>query len=306
MNTITKAKLILDYSKTKDVYSDGDIENDILNIFKNENPEKKAEEILQNNPNWPMRYHLSPVRRNLLEWYEFNENASLLEIGAGCGALTGVFCDKIKNVTAVELSERRARIVAERHRKRDNLTVYAGNLNDIKLEEKFDYVTLIGVLEYAGKYTHSTNPHLDFLKNIKKYLKPQGKLILAIENRYGLKYWAGCKEDHTGRFFDSIEGYPDRNGIKTFGKKELRDLLGQSGFTNEYFYYPVPDYKLPTEIFSDDYLPTESHNLKNDTQPFFDFGQSREYLFNEKLAMDGIIQNDNFGFFSNSFLIIAE
>jgi cyclopropane fatty-acyl-phospholipid synthase-like methyltransferase len=66
-------------------------------------------------------------------------------------------------------------------------------LNDIKLEEKFDYITLIGVLEYAGMFTHTNNPTVDFLKNIKRYLKDDGTIILAIENKFGLKYWSGVR-----------------------------------------------------------------------------------------------------------------
>ena len=37
-----------------------------------------------------------------------------------------------------------------------------------------------------------------FLIKIKQLLKPDGKLLIAIENQYGLKYWCGALEDHTG------------------------------------------------------------------------------------------------------------
>ena len=57
---------------------------------------------------------------------------------------------------------------------------------------------MIGVLEYQGSYTNSENPYKDFLKKIKQLLKPNGKLLIAIENQYGLKYWCGAREDHTG------------------------------------------------------------------------------------------------------------
>lgn len=300
------AKLILDYSRDDDVYSDGDIENEILNVFKSKNSKKIVDDLLNNNPNWPIRYHLTPIRQNLLSWYDFNSFGSLLEIGAGCGAITGIFCDKLKNVTAIELSKRRAEIIANRHGDKDNLTVYAGNLNDIKIEEKFDYVTLIGVLEYAGKYTHTDNPFVDFLKNVKKYLKDDGTLIVAIENRFGLKYWAGAREDHTGRFFDSIEGYPGRKEVQTFGKEEIIDIFKEAGFKKFNFYYPMPDYKLPVEIFSDQYLPTLNHNIVPGIFPAQDFSNQREILFNEKLAMDNVVKNKQFDFFANSFLIFVK
>ena len=36
---------------------------------------------------------LSVIRENVLEWFEFKEGASLLEVGSGCGALTGLTAD---------------------------------------------------------------------------------------------------------------------------------------------------------------------------------------------------------------------
>lgn len=306
MKNEKNAKLILDYVQDEDIYSDGNVENEILDIFKGKNSEQKVREILNNNPSWAMRYHLSPVRGNLLSWFDFNPSSSLLEVGAGCGAVTGIFCDKLKSVVAIELSKRRAEIVINRHKNSKNLTVYAGNLNDIKLNEKFDYITLIGVLEYAGKFTHTKDPFVDFLKNVRKNLKKNGTIIIAIENRFGLKYWSGVKEDHTGRLFDSIENYPNKEGIETFGKEEIKNILKKAGFQENYFYYPMPDYKLPIEIFSDLYLPTKNHNISSGMFPFQDFLNSRDFLFNEKLAMDSIIKNNQFDFFANSFLIFAK
>ncbi|MDX9856090.1 MAG: methyltransferase domain-containing protein [Candidatus Moranbacteria bacterium] len=293
-------------SMVDDRYSDGSVEDNMLKLFKGESSTTDMENIINNNPSWPERYHLSPVRKNLLDWYDFSKEATLLEVGVGCGAVTEVFTQKLSKVVGVELSKKRAEITAERHKYRDNLTIYAGNLNDIEIDEKFDYVTSIGVLEYAGKYTHTSNPFLDFIFKMKGYLKDGGILIIAIENKFGLKYWAGAKEDHTGKFFDSIENYPSKKGVKTFGKKEISDLLYEAGFSDLKFYYPMPDYKLPIEIFSDEYLPTMNHNIRMGMFPVRDYSKEREFLFNEKLAMDNIIQNGQFDFFANSFLIFAK
>jgi SAM-dependent methyltransferase len=304
----TVQKIALSDPGFSPVYSDGDIEDVILEIYSAGDSEKKVDEILrQDNIEWALRYHFSPDRENLLSWYPFDKNKTLLEIGAGCGALTGVFCDGVKQVTAVELSERRAKIITARHNKRENLTVYAGNLNDFSSQEKFDYVTLIGVLEYAGRFTNSKNPFVDFLKKIKKdFLKEGGTLIIAIENKFGLKYWSGAREDHTGRFFDSMEGYQEKTGVETFGKQELKEMFQLVGFSESEFYYPLPDYKLPTEIFSDEYLPSENHLIRPGIFPAEDYARVREILFDEKLVMQEIVKNKNFDFFSNSFLIFVK
>lgn len=292
-------KINLNFYKGKDSYSDGDIENDILDIVRNNTD---FTDILRKDDRWAVLYHLTPLRRNLLEWYDFDKNADLLEIGAGCGALTNLFCEKVKHVTAVELSKRRAEIISNVTKDKNNLEIIVGNLNDIVFDKKFDYITLIGVLEYAGRFTKTEDPFKDFLLQIKKSLKPGGVLIIAIENKFGLKYWSGAREDHSGRFFDSIENYPENTGVETFGKYELEELIKESGFINSEFYYPMPDYKIPKQIFSDEHTPSVGQLV--DVSPNYD--NNRLSLFNEKFAMNNIILNKKFDFFANSFLVFCE
>jgi len=292
------ARLNLDYYSGQDHYSDGDIEEELLTIVQNHS---EFDEILANDNRWPILYHLSPIRHNIINWYPFGENASCLEIGGGCGAITGALCNKLETVKVVELSKRRSTINYERHKSYDNLEIIVGNLNDIKFEKKFDYITLNGVLEYAGSFTNTSEPYKDFLKQIKKYLKPDGKLIIAIENRYGLKYFAGAKEDHTEKMFDGLTGYERNDTVRTFGKVELEKLLEMSGYSNQTFYYPHPDYKMPMEIYSQDWLPSHYSMLS----PAPNFDSERYDLFDETRAFQGIIENNQFEFFANSFLVIC-
>lgn len=290
------AKLNLNFYSGEDFYSDGDIENELLEIVKSG---KDVEEVLANDNRWPVLYHLSPIRQNIINWYPFKKETSLLEIGGGCGAITGVLCKSVADVKVVELSKRRATINLERHKAYQNLEIIVGNLNDIQFEQKFDYITLIGVLEYAGSFTKTDKPYRDFLKKIKTYLKDNGKLLIAIENRYGLKYFAGAKEDHTGIEFDSITGYIGNESVRTFGKRELEDLLHAAGFGKLNFYYPHPDYKMPFEIYSDDFLPQASTVLTSSSN----YDQERFDLFNESIAYSGIIDNSIYAFFANSFFV---
>ena len=292
------AKINLDFYTGTDFYSDGDIEDELLEIVKETDD---YEDVLANDDRWPILYHLSPIRQNIINWYPFKENTSCLEIGGGCGAITGALCESLSEVKVVELSKRRASIIYERHKAFDNLEIIVGNLNDIKFDQKFDYITLNGVLEYAGSFTNTDEPYKDFLKQIKQYLKPDGKLIIAIENRYGLKYFAGAKEDHTGKEFDRITGYVGNKNVSTFGKKELEELLEKSGYPQQEFYYPHPDYKMPMEIYSQYKLPSSQDVL----HPAPNFDNERYELFDETLAFQGIIANGQYEFFANSFLVIC-
>lgn len=292
-------KVNYDFYTGTDSYCDGEIEKDIINYLK-EYGENGYKKIFEKDISWPVFYHITPIRKNILNWYPFKENAEVLEIGAGMGAITGVLCDKAHKVTSVELSKQRATAIMERCKDKENLEIIVGNFNDIKFNKKFDYITLIGVLEYAPLYTNTENPFHDFLIQIKSLLKEDGKLLIAIENQFGMKYFSGAEEDHTGVVFDGITGYSNKNGIRTFGKEELKKILENAGFKYNKFYYPLPDYKLPNVIFSEDYIPSKTDL---DKYELYLSNQNTKVKFDEKKAYEEIIKNNQFEFFANSFFI---
>lgn len=292
-------KVNYDFYKGEDLYSDGNIENEIIEYAKKY---KNVDEIFKKDIRWPVFYHLTPIRKNILNWYPFKKDSSVLEIGAGMGAITEALCEKCKEVVSVELSKNRATSIAERNKDKENLEIIVGNLNDVDFKgKKFDYITLIGVFEYAALYTNTENPYDDFLNNIKKLLKEDGKLLIAIENKFGMKYFVGAPEDHTNVQYDGITGYTSGAKVRTFGKQEIKEILNRNNFINTKFYYPLPDYKLPSLIFSDEYLPTEETIEKY--IPYYYEGSSIE--FDEIKAYKEIIKNNMFDFFANSFFIEA-
>lgn len=86
---VGKVVLKLDYYQGIDLYSDGPVEDELLEIVKTR-PEADYPQIIAEKASWPVLYHLSPVRKNLVEWIAFQkETDTVLEIGSGLGALTG-------------------------------------------------------------------------------------------------------------------------------------------------------------------------------------------------------------------------
>lgn len=303
MQRVGEVLFNLDFYNGEDSYSDGPIEDELLELVKTYN-EDELLSLIYEDSRWPILYHLSPIRRNLIDWIPMRPSSSVLEIGAGCGALTKSLCEKAEKVVSVELSKKRAEILAYRNQEFRNLEVRVGNFSEMPFEkEGFDYITLIGVLEYAETFLKKGNKsHTVFLNQICEILKPDGELWLAIENKFGLKYWAGAPEDHTGHLFDGLENYPHNSKVKTFSRHELTVLLENSGFKDLSFYYPSPDYKLPTEIYSDDFLPDpESFN---GISPNFDY--DRLDMFHEQTVFTQLIRNDMFPFFANSFLVLCK
>lgn len=297
--------IVLNYEhySGSDLYSDGEVEDELLDIVQNHD-KTEFNSIIAKCNKWAIMYHLSELRSNIIEWVPISKEETVMEIGSGCGAITGTLANKAKKVTCIELSQKRSLINAYRNKNKDNVEILLGNLEDIEksIIEKYDYITLIGVFEYGEAYISTENPYENFLRIISKHLKENGKIIIAIENKLGLKYWAGCKEDHVGRYFESIEDYPSAHGVKTFSKKELEEIIQSVGFNNYKFYYPYPDYKLPTTIYSDSYLPKIgelNNNMRN-------FDRERMIIFDETRVYDTIIKEKLFPIYSNSYLIVIE
>ena len=287
----------------QDLYSDGDVEDEILNIVKDYD-EKDFDSLISEKSQWPILYHLARQRANVIDWIPITKNDTVLEIGAGCGALTGNLAGKAKNVTCIELSKRRSMINALRNKEYDNINILVGNFQNIepKLEERYDYITLIGVLEYAKLYIDSENPYVDFLKMMKRHLNKNGKIIIAIENKFGLKYWAGCQEDHIPKYFVGLQGYDCEEQVRTFGKKELTEICKSAELGKIDWYYPYPDYKFANAIYSDIYMP-QAGELKNNIR---NFDKERYVFFDETKVFDEIIAENQFPFFANSFLLIVD
>ncbi len=288
--------------KGDDLYSDGSIEDELLDIV---STTSHFEKILAKDNRWPLLYHLSPLRRNLLEWYPFQADSNLLEVGSGCGALTSLFCEKLAQVSCVEMSKKRSEINLRRNRRHTNLRITVGNIMDIDFTSTYAYITLIGVLEYTKSFVAGNRPYTRLLSTLHKLLQDDGRLVVAIENKFGLKYFAGAREDHTNIFFDSIEGYGNsfhRNRIETFGLYELIALFNRNGFAVSELYFPHPDYKLPSCIYNRDFPPDMYTYLEESTA----YGSYDYSLFNQHMAMLHIIKNGQFEFFANSFLFFLK
>lgn len=233
-------------------YSDGDAaENHIAKVMAEATDRSLASrELTRAIEGWASLYHLTFRRSYLLRPVEhLLRGASVLELGAGCGAITRYLGETAKTVTALEGSPRRAGIVASRCRDLDAVMVVNDTIQDLELTEKFDVVTLIGVLEYARTFgPGGRRPEVEILKKALSFLKPGGRLLLAIENQLGLKYFAGAPEDHLGLpFFGIHDLYTGKTAV-TFGRKELLGLLDTAGFRTVEQLVPLPDYKIPVTV----------------------------------------------------------
>lgn len=296
-------KIILDLSKYpgEDLYCDGAVEDELLDIVRKYS-QVEYPQLIEQRKSWPILYHLSPLRENIVDFVPMSPQDKVLEVGSGCGAITGALARKAGSVTCVDLSKKRSLINAYRHSDCDNITIHVGNFQDIEpgLSRDFNYICLIGVFEYGRGYIGGDHPYEEFLRILMGHLAPGGRILIAIENKYGLKYFAGCKEDHLGSYFSGIENYQEGGNARTFSRQGLEKIFQSCGVEEYHFYYPYPDYKFMTSVYSDERQPGRgelSNNLRN-------FDRDRMVLFDEKLAFDGIVEEGLFSVFANSYMAV--
>jgi len=290
-------------------------------IFFTDSSEHYLKKILKRNPNlsdyseelvsyirdWPTYYHLAPGRSNILRALNLPSNLSILEIGCGCGAITRYLGETFSHVVGIEIDPVRVEIAKERCKDLKNVAIHCNDIRDIKISSLFDVVILIGVVEYAPKFfpaESKINSCIKLLSFAQKYVKENGILIIATENKIGLKYWLGEFEDHTSKKYESIENYSTSPDIITFSKKEWIQLF-KTLKLKSYFFYCFPDYKFVSTIINDTPEVEEISIWNWIDFPFVHPFQKRNSYLLEPFVLKTIGEAGLVKELANSFLIIG-
>ena len=227
----------------------------------------------------------SKLRENILSWYPFKNNASVLEIGANVGEITEILCKKCDKVYSIEEDSEKQNVIENRYKEKENLRIIS-KIEEIPENEKFDYITYIGYLEKVKDITQE-------LVSIRKYLKENGKILIAIDNRFGLKYFT--KTNPQGENVNNLLGK------KLYVLKELKNKINKAGFSDTKIFYPMPDYKLTNVIFTDEHLLTKDELSRNIS--YYDEDAIKFYDENELYSNILKENGGNFPSFANSFFV---
>ena len=288
-------------------YSDGqESERRLLEILKEvKDKGTYSEELSSRVTNWVEEYHFSKKRHLAIKHFNIKKGDRVLELGSGCGSITRYLAEIGAEVISVEGTLARAMVNGERCRGYSNVNIYVDNILNFEVDKSFDWVLLIGVLEYSTKYINSKSPESIYIDKAKDFLDDNGSLIIAIENKLGIKYFNGAEEDHNGKQFYGVENLYVNGDVTTWGYCELKNILQSSGFKDIVFYGVFPDYKLPQVIFTeliDDsfyFRPEELlHYIKS-----HDYSRPTQRNFEESLVAKSLRSNNCLFKFSNSFII---
>lgn len=285
-------KLNLDYYKEQDENKLTEEEEQLIGKFFSDENIVNLEVMLDCDSSLEEIKVASDNRKNIISFYPIEKESTVLEIGANFGEITEELCKKASKVVSIERKKEKAVAISKRLKNIENLEVIAGELKNIKLEEKFDYITLIGVLENETDVEK-------IIKQVKQHLKLDGKLLIAINNKFGIRYWSGVKKSNENSAYDTLIGKTELTDLNIMQKK-----LRENSFQTK-IYYPMPDYTFTNAIYSDDFLPDEEHVSARDL--FYFDEKVNDVKFSEREALKEIVKKDKdlFKFFVNSYFIVA-
>ena len=219
--------------------------------------------------------------KGLLSWYEFKHDAAALYIGEAGETLAELLEDKGLRVVVASVEQ-----ICDK----DFLQKYHNG---------FDYVVSVEDPELQAR-------PIDLLIAFKDFLNSDGRLLLGMNNRFGIRYFCGDRDPYTERNFDGIEGYrraysqnEDQFNGRCYSRSELKSMLNQSGFEHIRFYSVLSDLNNPFLMYAEDYIPNEDLA----TRVFPAYNYPRAVFLEEESLYRSLLDNGMFHKMANAYLI---
>lgn len=214
----------------------------------------------------------------LISWYQFEKNSKALFITGGlpeCEVLFDVLKEKKLAAKKIGIEE----------------------ISDVR--DRYDYIVMAGVIEKCKS-------PIAFLRELKSKLTLSGKILIATDNRFAVRYFCGEKDLFSGHVFDGIDNYRrvsrqrlEKIGGHSYSKSELEDILRKAGIANYQFYSVMPTIVRPQIILKYGYIPNE----RLDIRVFPQYSSPETVYLEEECLYESLLENDMFHQMANGYLI---
>ena len=243
------------------------------------------------------------LRQNVINWYDFRKLSNILFVGNDYNCIQAFLLKNDRKVTLIENDQEIFNRLKEKYVDINNLKLVNSDLVEFTKNckiEKFDYIVLATSMNRIGSFVNEENKQSAFIKLLKiskNLLLDNGVILLAVNNKYSIKNFSGARSND-GNSFDIILGR--QKEMDVYSKNEIVELVQKSDFGAYKFYYPFPDFKLPSVIYSDEYLPNKNSSKLS---YLLYYNPKDTILFNEIEALKEIIKDENLPLFANSYIV---
>lgn len=271
--------------------------------FKQELTRKNWQEVVTElyaniNP-WFFKIMTNQNKSDFLFLLDIKKNMLALEIGAGWGQVT-VPLSQFCNVVTIDANLEKIQILKKiaKQENKNNIQFIVADISDKILEHnQFDLIIFNSIPEWLGSFSNTDPAALlnNVLNEVYNLLKPEGILYIGAENKYGLKYLLGEKDDYSGisdyvylkkeitkSIFEAETG--EKLKVFMYSKQEYEEMLKKTGFKNIKFFGDLPDYKFLHTVVDLSSGHAPSYVAKNlDFIPEYDWAHGNVSKYNEKL-----------------------
>ena len=205
---------------------------------------------------------IQDLPKALISWYKFEKGKKALFITGTLPefeVLFSVLEDKGLEVTCIHKfqltdcdMEYITPVIPEKYR----------GIDINKYENYFDYIVMAGLLEQVVDAK-------TLIRKATKLLAPQGKLLIATNNRFAIRHFCGDKDITTGHVMDGIDNYINVSkkrmetiGGHSYSKSEIEGFLADAGFSKLQFYSVFPCIARPQIFLKYGYKPNERLDVR--------------------------------------------
>ncbi|MEO8334084.1 MAG: methyltransferase domain-containing protein [bacterium] len=201
------------------------------------------------------------------------KESTVLDIGSGYGAITHALASHFDEVHSIEAIPERVEFTNTRLAQEglDNVSLVQGSALQLPYPAgSFDAIIVNGVLEWIGDWDLEGSPRsaqLRFLRRLHSLLKPNGQLLVGIENRFGYVSVTGAI-DHSGLPYTNLLPRPLATAALrlfanrhhrmvsasrsyrtyTYSERGYRRLFSEAQFVGSQSYWAEPGYNLPYRL----------------------------------------------------------
>lgn len=222
--------------------------------------------------------------KGLIKWYKFEQGKHALLV-------------TVDNMYSSELDDIIAEALEDYELIFDKISVM-----DIMMAakaDKYDYIISVGAVERCN------NPGA-LLCRLRGMLCEDGRLLLGMDNRLGIRYFCGDRDAFTGRNFDSIENYSrvwaaDKDIFigRAYAKAEIAEMLEKAGFDKYRFYSVMPEIARPQALYAEDYVPNEAIDVRVAPQ----YNSPDTVFLEEERMYKALLDNGMFHSMANGYFV---